>query len=393
MKKIIKKISKKLIPGVIIKNLVGMKKAVSYYPDYVFGGGEIRKLKSVDIEVTFKCNCRCLMCPLYGVQTEGGKELLELIKEKDELSSSEFEILFKDLKQIGVESVNFTGGEAFLREDILTLIKMAKENGFVLSITSTASVLKEETARKIVEYGLDCLTISLDGPKEVHEHVRQTKIYDKIMRTVDIIKEEKSRLNKETPNISFLCTVSALNQKTLVDLVRVCKQKEISLIIDPIIFTNEETLQNTKTQASSDNFSKKESFLLPEDIVGVDVHALVDELHEVKKLSKELNQPVYISIDGDEEIKRFFADPEYSVVNKCFAPWYSLRIDPYGTVYPCSISTQMGNIRENKISEIINNNEYVKFRCNLKENKLLPFCKKCCLLYSPQKYWNYLPKV
>ncbi len=393
MKKLLKTVSKKILPEVVVRNLIGMKKAASYYPDYVYGKGKIRKLKNVTIEVTLRCHCRCQMCPLYGVQTNAGEELIQSIKEQEELTTEEYAKLFQDLRDVGVESLTLSGGEAFLRKDILDLIKMAKENRFVVSITSTASEIKEDVAKKIVEYGLDCLTISLDGPKEVHEHIRQAKIFDKIMRNIDVIQKEKIKLNKTRPNIDFLCTVSALNQKYLVELVKVCKQKEIPLTIDPIIFTDEETMQETKQKATVGEFSKKESFLLPEDIVGIDVNSLVDEFHKVRKLSKDLNLPVYISIDGDKEIKRFFTEPDYSVVNKCFAPWYSLRIDPYGTIYPCSISTAMGNVRENNIDEIINNDKYVKFRCDLKENKLHPFCKKCCLLYSPQKYWNYLPKI
>ncbi len=393
MKRLLRVITKKIVPEVVVRNLMGMKKAVSYYPDYVYGKGKIRKLKSVTIEVTLRCHCRCQMCPLYGVQTEGGKDLIQSIKEQRELTTEEYAKLFLGLREIGVESLTLSGGEAFLRKDILDLIKMSKESGFSLSITSTASEINEDAAKKIVEYGLDCLTISLDGPKEVHEHIRQAKIFDKIMRNVDTIQREKLKLNKTKPNINFLCTVSALNQKSLRDLVRVCKQKEVPLTIDPIIFTDDEIMQGTKQKAGVGEFSKKESFLLSEDIVNIDIDSLINEFHEVRKLAKELDLPVYISIDGNEEIKRFFAEPDYSVVNKCFEPWYSLRIDPYGTVYPCSISSSMGNIRESNIDEIINNDKYVKFRCNLKENKLLPFCKKCCALYSPHKYWNYLPKI
>lgn len=44
-----KKILKKIIPEVALKNLLGLKKAVSYYPDYAYGKGKIRKLKNIAI--------------------------------------------------------------------------------------------------------------------------------------------------------------------------------------------------------------------------------------------------------------------------------------------------------------------------------------------------------
>ncbi|MBI4847298.1 MAG: radical SAM protein [Nitrospirae bacterium] len=394
IKRAAKNTVKKVVSPVILKNLRGLSDAAaSYYPDYVFCDGKIEKLKSVSIEVTFKCNCRCKMCPLYGVHTDGGGGVLETIRKEKELTTEEFSTLFKQLKNAGVRSVRFSGGEAFIRKDILELIKMAKEHMFELSITSNGGVISEDAARKIVEYGLDDLTISLDGPRDVHNKIRCSNVFDNIMKTVDLIKEQKAALKKSKPDVGFLCTVSALNQDSLCEVVRISREKEVPLTIDPIIFTDENTIGDTKSQVAAGNFFKQESFLLPEDIAGVDVGRLKQELDCVRRLAKELGQSVYVSIDNDDELERFFKDKDFSVVNKCFAPWYSLRIDPYGNVYPCSLSTLFGNVRESTVQEIINNEKYVAFRRKLKEKRLFPFCKKCCLLYSPQKYWNYLPKI
>ena len=390
MKNSVKKTIKKLVPEVIIKNGLGLKDSFSYYPSYVIGRGAVKRLKSVTIEVTMKCNCRCLMCPLYGVQTGGGKKVIDSIKRNKELTTQEFSGLFHELRMVGVESLTFSGGEPFLRKNILDLIRMAKENRFILSITSNGGVITEEAAKKIVEYGLDSLTLSLDGPKGIHERIRKARIFEKIMHVVDIIKAEKAHLKKSKPNISFLCTVSALNQSHLVDLVNVCKEKEIPLTIDPIIFTDEEVIEATKSHFTGDQFSKQESFIMPEEIGGVDIRALKKELRKVRSLAKEIDQPVFISIEKDKELERFFEEQDYSVVNKCFVPWYSLRIDTYGNVYPCSISVSMGNVRKNKIEDIINDEKYVNFRNKLKEKGLLPFCTKCCALYDPQNI--VLPK-
>ena len=38
-----------------------------------------------------------------------------------------------------------------------------------------------------------------------------------------------------------------------------------------------------------------------------------------------------------EEIRRRFEDPDYAFVEKCFYPWKSARVNPYGNVYSCSI--------------------------------------------------------
>ena len=393
MKTATKNIIKKLLPAIFLKNMRGLTDAISsYYPQYVFAKGKTNTLKHVYIEVTFRCNCRCQMCPLYGVQTDGGKEITEYSKEKDEMSKEEYKKLFSDLKDLGTESVNLTGGEVFLRKDILDIIKDASDAGLKVSITSNGGLITKDIARKVVELGVDSITISLDGPKEVHENIRKAKIYDRIMDVVDWIAEEKMKQGKGSPSVSFLCTVSGLNQNYLENLVDVAHEKKLELAIDPIIFTNEGDWDQTQ-QEFKEEFAKKESFVMPSEIGHVDTELLEKELNAVFARAKTLNQPVYMSIQGKEERERFFKDSEYSVARKCFMPWFSCRIDPFGKVYPCSLSMTMGNLRENGIKEIINGEKFVQFRTKLKDKSLLPFCTKCCFLYSHNKFWNYLPKV
>lgn len=388
-----KKIIKRILPPVTLKNMRGLTEAVtSYYPEYVFGKGKTGTLKHVYIEVTFRCNCRCQMCPLYGVQTGGGKEILGYSRENEEMKLEEYKKLFEDLRDLGTQSVNLTGGEVFIRKDITEIIKYAKDSGFDVSITSNGGVITREIAKDIVRLGVNSITISLDGPKEVHENIRKAKIFDRIMDVADWIAEEKEKQGKTAPSVGFLCTVSGLNQRHLTSLVEVVNKKGLELAIDPIIFTSEDDWKRTQ-ESFSDEFDKKESFVMPDTIGKVDTDLLEVELKKAFARARELNQPLYISIQGKDERKKFFSDPGYSVARKCFMPWYSCRIDPFGKVYPCSLSMTMGNLRENSIKEIVNGEKFVNFRKKLKAKSLLPFCSKCCFLYSHNKFWNILPKL
>jgi len=394
MNKLIKSMLKNFIPRSLLMNLKGVSGVIksTYYADYLFNSGKIRALKEVCIEVTFRCNCRCLMCPLYGVQTNGSHELLENVKENKELDLAEFTALFRGLKELGTQYINFTGGEAFLRPDILDIAAMAKKAGIKVSFTTNGGLITPEIAKGLVELGIDVITFSLDGPKEIHDKIRKAKVFDRIMEAVDWITAEKIKRKSAVPSLSFLCTVSALNQNYLKELVPIAKKNNVSLTIDPIIFATQETWDNTK-KYFREGFIKKENFVMPDEIGKIDIYALEKELDAVFALAKEIKQPVYVSIEGRKTRKRFFNDTEYSVVNKCLMPWYFCRVDPYGNVYPCSLSISMGNLRERGIKEIINGDNAVNFRKNLKEKRLFPFCKKCCVLYSHNAFWNLLPKL
>ncbi|MBI5555359.1 MAG: SPASM domain-containing protein [Elusimicrobia bacterium] len=87
----------------------------------------------------------------------------------------------------------------------------------------------------------------------------------------------------------------------------------------------------------------------------------------------------------------YFYNPDYAYSSKCFIPWYSGRVSPYGDVYPCSIDVKIGNIRQTPFSVLWNSPRYKDFRNTLKRQGLFPKCAKCCNLNT--KLWNYLPSI
>jgi len=82
---------------------------------------------------------------------------------------------------------------------------------------------------------------------------------------------------------------------------------------------------------------------------------------------------------------------EYAFVEKCFYPWKTFRISPYGDVYSCSIDVAFGNVRDQSVIDIWNNEAYQTFRRALKKRRLFPKCAKCCALNN--EFWKYLPTI
>lgn len=75
----------------------------------VLAGTQIRPVYS-SIMVTQNCNYKCVMCSFWHRRTEG------------ELTLEEIDRATKELRQIGIAQINFTGGEPFLRSDISELV-------------------------------------------------------------------------------------------------------------------------------------------------------------------------------------------------------------------------------------------------------------------------------
>jgi hypothetical protein len=55
------------------------------------------------------------------------------------------------------------------------------------------------------------------------------------------------------------------------------------------------------------------------------------------------------------------------------------------------MNVTIGNVRETLLSELWNNEIYVKFRQDLRRVGIWPKCTKCCALNN--KLWDKLPKM
>ena len=93
-----------------------------------------------------------------------------------------------------------------------------------------------------------------------------------------------------------------------------------------------------------------------------------------------VNMNIQPYLKEPQELHEHFFNDEHAYVNHCFHPWHSMRINPYGEVYPCPMNVLMGHVRENKISDIWNNNNYINFRRELRSVGIWPKCTKCCVL-------------
>ncbi len=163
------------------------------------------------IDVVTVCQLKCIMCPRTAFIHElGGRDNMPLETYK------KIARYFSHAK-----FVYFTGweGEPLLHRDIFTMIKIAKESCSVGIVTNGMS-LTEETSKKLIELGLDFITVSMAGAtKETHEKIRVGSDFDKICENVRVLLNFKT--TKPEVNLSFLMTKG--NIKELPGFVELAK--------------------------------------------------------------------------------------------------------------------------------------------------------------------------
>ncbi|HCI79206.1 MAG TPA: GTP 3',8-cyclase MoaA [Ktedonobacter sp.] len=115
-----------------------------------------RRIKSMRISVTDKCNFRCTYC----MPAEG----LPWLKKAEILSYEEIERIARIAVSIGIEQIRLTGGEPLVRRDVPELVRQLRSIDGLrsLSITTNGILLKQQ-AKALAEAGLTRVNVSLDS--------------------------------------------------------------------------------------------------------------------------------------------------------------------------------------------------------------------------------------
>jgi len=140
--------------------------------------------KDLVLAVTYKCNSRCRMCNIWQMSPV------------PILALSEYEKLPKSLRDI-----NISGGEPFLRPDLVDLIKLIVKNNsharIIISSNGFATDLIKKKMTEILKIKPTIgIGISLDGIGATHEMVRRIPdAYEKVLATLRMLKDDLKMTN------------------------------------------------------------------------------------------------------------------------------------------------------------------------------------------------------
>jgi molybdenum cofactor biosynthesis enzyme MoaA len=100
---------------------------------------------SAAIEVTRRCNNRCVHC--YN-----NLALKDQSARQNELTAEEYFPILEEMAAAGCLWVLFTGGEIFARKDFLEIYTQAKQQGFLITLFTNGTLITPEIADYLVEY-------------------------------------------------------------------------------------------------------------------------------------------------------------------------------------------------------------------------------------------------
>jgi len=136
----------------------------------------MRTPRKMDLEITSRCNLRCLYCYFFD-----NPEV-----EYRDLPTDEWLKFFDELGQCALMDVTIQGGEPFIRKDLPELLKGIIRNGMRYSILSNGGLIDDDIAAFIAETGrCNHVQVSIDGScPETHDVCRGKGSFEAAIRGI-----------------------------------------------------------------------------------------------------------------------------------------------------------------------------------------------------------------
>jgi radical SAM protein with 4Fe4S-binding SPASM domain len=261
---------------------------------------------SVQIDLTYRCNERCVHC--YLDHDDHG-----------EMTTSEIKNLLDEMASAGAFFLTLSGGEILLRKDFFEILEYARELSFCVKLKTNAILIRAAEAKRIRLLSVDSIQVSIYSHRpEVHDGI--TKVPGSLKRSLDAIRFLKAQGLK-------VIVANVLMQQNAQDypgVRRLAAELGVEFTLDPTITPK----MNGDRSILSLNAGET---------------ALQKVFHDE-------------ALVGNTE--EFCAPPSKTDENDfeglpCSAGHTACYISPYGDVYPCvQFPLPSGNVRRSRFLDI-----------------------------------------
>jgi MoaA/NifB/PqqE/SkfB family radical SAM enzyme len=287
--------------------------------------------------VTFTCNARCIMCDSWRKTSDSDLDLAEIDR------------IFRQLPRM--DAVRLTGGEPFVRRDLLEIAHLAQDKLHPLFLHVTTNGFLPDRIIDFCERRKTAvplkLLVSVDGVGEKHNAIRgQDYAWTRVMQTVTALAPRREELRLDL----------AVNQ-TIVDAEGARHYTKLRELLKPLGIKNQVVMAYDTSATYS---TAAETVMAP---LGIGQFSTFGEFSQVelRKLFDELERDL-----GDLPLPDRIAKGYYlrGIRNRllhdrgdpnppCVALSSHLRLMPDGSVPTCQFNSKLvGSLRDRSFQEI-----------------------------------------
>ncbi|MBU7015069.1 MAG: radical SAM protein [Theionarchaea archaeon] len=304
--------------------------------------------------VTYQCNARCRICNIWKEYVQFPQKIAE------ELTLREINAIFS---QFDLSWISLTGGEPFLRNDLLDVVTTIDDcsprltlltvptNGSLpeTTLTTVESILEETHIPNVI------ITVSLDGDTLLHDRLRDVPgLWKKARTTYELL----SAIENDRFSVLLEFTVSKHNAGHLDRAIKSFGADYSKVVI---------------TAAHSSYFYRTEP------------HSLHNSGSALQVGQFNTSCPKYdpqsiLSLLYTKILEKYLMGTPISF--RCVSGRSSFFLDPYGVLYPCiTMDAPFGSLREDSVQDILGGEHASSIVHRIREGKC-PGCWTPCEAYQ-----------
>ncbi|ADI02188.1 radical SAM/SPASM domain-containing protein [Syntrophothermus lipocalidus] len=309
---------------------------------------------------TNRCNLRCRHCYISA----------EDRRFDDELTSGEAREFIRDLAQMKVPVLLFSGGEPLLRHDIFELGHLAAELGLRPVLSSNGTLITGKVAKRIKDAGFQYVGISIDGAPGTHDYFRAREgAFAEALAGIHACLAEGVKTG-----IRF--TVNKWNQKDLPEILDIVAREGIPRFCMYHLVYAGRGAEIMATDTSADEKRRILDLLVEKTLelhaMGAEVEILTTDNHA---------DGVYLK----NYIEKHYPQRAPEVLTLldmhggCSAGTKFANVDPRGNVHPCQFwqDYNLGNVRETPFSQLWTGDDQLLVQLRNKRVHLKGKCGRC----------------
>lgn len=354
----------------------------------------------ITVNITGRCNLRCEMCMQPRGKIGRDDDTATLAAGGRELTLEEWGAVV-DQAAPARPAFYFTGGEPLLYRGIADVLDRVKSRGMIAALVTNGTALSHY-AERLVEIGIDNVTVSIDGPEAVHDRIRGVAgAFRKAVEGILALREARGRAGVPYPAVKVNCVITPESLDTLEETYRIVSELGVEEINfqHPIFDTAENVALHNKvfrealksgmgvspmkehgqdaratTRAAQEAKSEGEFYAarIRED----EFERLESALRRILASRSPATRVLFFPDVKPGDWRGYYLDLRHPFPEKCHAPWTTMRFLADGTFEPC-LRYPVGNALETPLWELWNHERMRRFRLLIRRG-LFPACVRCC---------------
>lgn len=326
----------------------------------------------VFIEITNRCNLHCIMCgrthdPRYEQKGHAGDVSLETVKQLDPLFP-----LAREVNLVGI-------GEPTINRQFVEIVQHVKGFGPHTSTTCNATLLTEDSTRRLIESGLDQIVFSVDGcTAPTFETIRVGATFEKVTTHIRRFTAMKRDLGRKKPHVRVEFVLMRENAEELPQLPALAVGLGADgLIVVPMFEHSGEEFASIVDQQSLRHVQLErgrqlwQAFQAESERHGLPLSTTISE----ERLPQIFGEGAPVTGTTARALDGVPARPGQPY---CTQPWSVVYLTWKGEIRTCCfMDLSFGSVQTQSIAEIWNGEPYRDFRTQVARGDVHPACSDC----------------